>query len=174
MELEAVAVVLAAHPNATMAELARAAKVSRATLHRRFPSRDVLVGWLAEAAATGAVEAVRGAQLDEGGAGEACGRLVAALVPLGGRFEFLLRGGDWIERLPAVGEQVGQLTAAVDGLIERGRADGTFRLDLPASYQARLVLAAVFTGWEAVRNGELGAKEAPAAASAALLGGLAT
>jgi AcrR family transcriptional regulator len=173
MELESVAAVLAAHPDATMVELAQAAKVSRATLHRRFPSRDALVGWLAEAAATAAVEAVRDAQLDEGGAGEACRRLVAALVPLGGRFAFLLREGDWIESLPAVRAQVDQLVAAVGGLVERGRADGTFRLDLPASYQVRLVLAAVFTGWEAVRDGELGAKEAPAAASAALLGGLA-
>lgn len=171
-DLDRLSAALAARPDATMSELANALGISRATLHRRFPGRAALLAWLAEAAAAAAVEAVDRARVAAGPPAAACARLVAALVPLGGQFGFLLREGDRLERLPAVREHVDRLTGAVHDLVLRGRRAGAFRPDLPASYQTRLVLAAVFTAWEAVREGELGGREAADAATAALLGGL--
>jgi hypothetical protein len=91
-----------------------------------------------------------------------------------GQFSFLLREGDRLEQLPGVREHVDQLTRAVHGLVSRGRQTQALRPDLPASYQTRLVLAAVFTAWEAVREGELGSLEAAGAATAALLEGIGT
>ena len=45
---DAVVEALAARPHATMAELAASAGTSRATLHRRFPSREHLLIGVAE------------------------------------------------------------------------------------------------------------------------------
>ncbi|MEU7907422.1 helix-turn-helix domain-containing protein [Actinoplanes sp. NPDC049118] len=169
---DAVVALLGQRPTATMAELADAAGVSRATLHRRFPSRESLLARIAEDAAAAAEHAVAQARPQEGPAPEACVRLVAALVPLGGRFAFLLREGAWLDDLPGVAARIETLAEATAAVIRRGRHAGQFRLDLPASFQTRLVLAAVYTAWEAVQAGELGAKEAPEAAALALLAGI--
>lgn len=169
---DAVVSLLGERPNATMAELAEAAGVSRATLHRRFPSRESLLAHIAEEAADAAEHAVAQARPQEGSAREACVRLVAALVPLGSRFAFLLREGAWLDELPDVAARVEALADVAATVIRRGRHGGQFRLDVPASFQTRLVLAAVYTAWEAVQAGELGAKEAPEAAATALLAGI--
>jgi len=163
---------LTARPDASMADLASALGVSRATLHRRFPRRDALIATLAEQAAVAAVDAAERADLAAGEPADACRRLLAALVPLGAQFGFLLREGDRLERLPAVRERMDRLAAAVHGVVRRGRRAGQFRSDLPAAYQERLVMAAVFTAWEAVRDGLLGARLAADAAADALLAGI--
>ncbi|RKS76603.1 TetR family transcriptional regulator [Actinomadura pelletieri DSM 43383] len=172
--MEALAAALAAHPAASMTELAAAAGMSRATLHRRFPSRDALIAKVAEEAVAAATDAVRVAALDEGTALEACERLVTALVPLGSRFAVLLREGVWVDELPTVAPGLAAMEQAVETLIRRGRTSGELRSDLPARYQTRLLLNAVFTAWEAVRDGDLGSREAPAATTAALLRGIAS
>lgn len=170
--LDALAVTLNARPTATMAELADAAGISRATLHRRFPSREDLLVRLAEDAATLTEEALAGARLTEDSARAACLRLVTVLVPLGSRFTFLLREGVWLDERPAVAAATRKVEDTVHQLIMRGRQAGEFRVDLPAFFQVRLVVAAVFTAWEAVNAGELGSREAPEAAAAALLTGI--
>lgn len=170
--LETLATAIGTRPNATMAELAGAAGMSRATLHRRFPSRELLLAAVAQEAAAAARRAVAVARPAEGSATEACTRLVAALVPLGGRYAFLLREGAWLDELPEVAAGIAELEGAVAETVRRGRRAGEFRVDLPASFLARLVQTAVFTAWEAVAAGELGSAEAPAAAITALLAGI--
>lgn len=170
--IDSIAEALAARPNATMAELAQSAGLSRATLHRRFPSREQLLAGIAEQAAVAAERAVTDAQATTGPARDACVRLVTALVPLGARFAFLLREGAWLDERPAVAPGVAAVTSAINDVIHRGRRAAEFRVDMPASFQARLVLAAVLAAWEAVQAGELGRKEAPGATVAALLTGI--
>lgn len=170
--MEVLATAIGARPNATMAELAGAAGMSRATLHRRFPSRELLLAAVAQEAAAAARRALAEARPADGSATQACTRIVAALVPLGGRFAFLLREGAWLDELPDVAAAIAELEGAVADTVARGRHAGEFRIDLPASYQARLVQAAVFTAWEAVAAGELGSAEAPAAAISVLMAGI--
>jgi len=52
----------------------------------------------------------------------------------------------------------------VDGLIERGRTDGSIRADVPAAWQASVVYALIHTAVDDVNNGRL----EPGAAHAAL------
>ena len=170
--LDALAATLNTRPTATMAELADAAGISRATLHRRFPSREDLLVRLAEDAARITEEALADARLTEGSARAACQRLVTTLVPLGSRFTFLLREGTWLDERPAVAAATRAVEKTVHQLVARGRQTGDFRADLPAFFQVRLVLTTVFTAWEAVQAGELGSREAPEAAAAALLTGI--
>jgi TetR/AcrR family transcriptional regulator, mexCD-oprJ operon repressor len=168
--LDSIVARLSVDPNATMAELAEAAGISRATLHRRFPSREHLLTRIAEDAAAAAERAVTDARPGEGSAPQACIRLTANLVPLGSRFAFLLREGAWLDEQPAVAARAAALAEVIGEVIQRGRRAGEFRLDLPASFQTRMVQNAVFTTWEAVQAGELGAKEAPRAAATMLTG----
>lgn len=163
---------LTAQPRATMAQLAAAAGVSRATLHRQFPNRDALVAHLAGTAAEAVAEAVEAARPGAGPAAAGCERLVAGLVPLGARFAFLLRESSDLDLLPSVRSARDVLDHAVTELVRRGRAEGTFRRDLPEPYQARLITTAVFTAWEAVHAGELGWSVAPEAAVRTLLDGI--
>src|SRR3712207_4136667 len=78
---------LAAHPAASMDELAGAAGVSRATLFRHFASRDALVIAASEQAIARFVAVIDDARPEEGSAVESLARVargVASLAPTHG------------------------------------------------------------------------------------------
>ena len=81
--LSRAAEVLSAAPAASMEEIAAAVGISRATLFRRYPNRQVLVSAVARAAAEAYVAATDAARLEEGPPDDALRRLIAALAPLG-------------------------------------------------------------------------------------------
>lgn len=174
VDLGKLAAALNARPGATMAEVAAVAGISRATLHRRFPSRADLLSELAQEAVSTAGAALRAAKPTQGNAGVALDRVVHALVPIGATFAFVLREGAWLDDVPAVARQLTEIEGTLAKLVAKGRSDGSLRLDLPASYQVRLILAAITTAWEAQAAGEVGAKEAPALAASVLRNGIGT
>ena len=81
--------VLSTAPAASMEDIAAAAGISRATLFRRYPNRQVLVSAVARAAAEAYVTAIDAARLEDGPPDVALRRLIAALAPLGVRFGLL-------------------------------------------------------------------------------------
>src|SRR3712207_5783127 len=137
--LSRAAEVLSAAPTASMEEIAAAAGISRATLFRRYPNRQVLVSAVARAAAEAYVAATDAARLEKGPPDDALRRLIAALAPLGVRFGLLTSQplDELVERelLTLVRDSDEQLRA----LVRRGQEDGVFRVDLSAEWVVIMV-----------------------------------
>ncbi|MGY1615414.1 TetR/AcrR family transcriptional regulator [Geodermatophilus sp. SYSU D00691] len=157
--LSRAAEVLSAAPAASMDEIAAAAGVSRATLFRRYPNRQVLVSAVARAAAEAYVAATDVARLEEGPPEDALRRLLAALAPLGVRFGLLtsqpLDGLVEKELLALVRDSDDQLRA----LVRRGQEDGVFRVDLSAEWVVIMVTWLLVGAADGVRLGLLAARE---------------
>jgi TetR/AcrR family transcriptional repressor of mexCD-oprJ operon len=139
--LAAAANVLAARQGASMAEIAAAAGIARGTLYRHFPTRESLIRALETAANEEAGRRLAEANLEQVPVDEALARVVRALVAVGEDFIVLLR-----ERRPPEPGFAAPLVA----LIERGRANGELRGDVPVAtlVESLLVLigACVRTG----------------------------
>src|SRR5690349_9858841 len=87
--LRTAAALLTRKSTATMDEVAKAAGISRATLHRHFAGRDALVRALEVLGIAECEAALDAARLDEGTAGEAVRRLVSEIRPAAGLLAFL-------------------------------------------------------------------------------------
>lgn len=88
--LRSAAALLTRKSTATMDEVARAAGIGRATLHRHFAGRGALVGALEDLGIREFEAALDSAALDEGPADEALRRLVEAVEPSAGLLSFLV------------------------------------------------------------------------------------
>ena len=113
--LEAAADALATHgEQASIADVAAAAGVARATVYRYFPNRQALLDALAGLAVRDAEARLREARLDDVAAPEALERAVRALVGVGNHLVVLER-----ER---VRPDAGQFDAAARNARDRRRA----------------------------------------------------
>lgn len=122
---------LASRPEATMAEIAAACGLGRATLYRHFATRDELVAAIQRQAVDAGAAALDAAELDQGDARDALRRAIFALVGVGDRYRLLARqtalDPRLLEHQPAV---AGRLLA----LIRRGQDSGALRGDLPPEW----------------------------------------
>jgi AcrR family transcriptional regulator len=131
--LTAAAECLSRNPAASTSEIAKAAGVGRVTLYGHFPSRAELVDAVfVQAIATG--EETLGKVDLSGEPRAALARLIESSWQLVDQFRALLMAAQ--EALPPgrVRELHADPMARVEGLLERGRAEGQFRADLPISW----------------------------------------
>jgi AcrR family transcriptional regulator len=160
--LEIATRVLLAEPTASLGDIAKAAGLSRTSLHARFPTRHSLLVALAHEAMDLVAKAYVEARLDTEGEDvePALRRLLTLAVPLGPRMEFLLR-----ERsLDAESEIVARYEALdrpLIDLVSRGQRAGRLRADLPAWWVAAALLGTIYAAWEAVADGRLAPRDAP-------------
>jgi AcrR family transcriptional regulator len=119
---------------ASMNDVAAAAGVARATVYRYFPNRQALLDELALLALREIDDRLGSARLDEVPLDEGVTRVIRALVDVGDLFVVLAR-----ER--ARPEEVDRtLSAPVAQLLERGRAEGVIRDDLPVQWLTEALL----------------------------------
>src|SRR4051812_43892268 len=168
--LEAATRVYALNPRASTQEVAAAAGVSRATLHRLFPSRDALIEELGLLAVTRINEAFAASGLEEGTALQALHRLVHELAPVVQQFAYLT--GEWqlaqSERLMAADRH---LQVATEQLLRRGQAEGVLRRDLPIAWMAHSLGGLLLAAEEAVRMGYIAPRETARLVLESFLGG---
>jgi AcrR family transcriptional regulator len=152
--VDAAAVCLSADPDASMAEIAAAAGVSRVTLYGHFSSRrelvDVAVGRaLAEGHA--ALEAV---DLRGDPRGALC-RLIATSWILLAQIGSLAAAAQTELSAERMRELHERPAARVEELVVRGQDEGVFRTDLPSAWLVALLHLVMHGAAEEIREGRI-------------------
>jgi AcrR family transcriptional regulator len=134
---------LASDPDASMAEIARRARVVRATIYVHFPTRDSLLDAVMDYAIAEVAAAMRDAEPERGDPKEALERLLAATWQKLDRFHALVAINT--DRLSAKELHRRHLPVIKQfaPLIERGQTMGVFRSDVPISWHLGMILAIV-------------------------------
>jgi AcrR family transcriptional regulator len=127
--LEAAIGVLAAQPEAGVAEVAAVAGVGRATVDRHFASRDELIEALRLHASEEARRRFEAARVDAGDPVEALERMVTAMLALGDRYRVIFSQDQ--EGRPRR-KQV--LLKPLGRLIARAQAEGAIDPDVPPAW----------------------------------------
>lgn len=143
--LAAAADELARNPDSSMADVAQAANLTRATLYRHFSNRQTLLEAIQAEALTRASETLIACRLDEGNALEVLGRVLGSLGKRGMRFRIILmRAPDHNARFLTQRDQV---LAPLVEVVKRGQAEGDIRADLSPEWivtaMASLLISAV-------------------------------
>ncbi|WP_205695828.1 TetR/AcrR family transcriptional regulator [Conexibacter sp. SYSU D00693] len=136
--LQAASLLLADQPRASMQDIAEAAGVHRATVHRHFPSRDDLLMALRRRSLDDTIALLRDRELTDGEPGAAVERLSAAVLRIGET------NPSW--RMTPVHDEISEerdveMREPLVALMTRGRESGALRGDLPP-----LLLAAAWGG----------------------------
>lgn len=166
--LDAAAAVIAEHDeSASMADVATAAGISRATLYRYFASREVLLRALAGAAIDDVSSRLDAADLETVPVREALARATRALVACGVKFAVIVEDHRYVDA-DEVHRRVGDRIRAI---FERGIGDGTLRSDLPAEVLARLFGALLGGAFRSVLQFDGGIERTSAAVCSLFLDG---
>ncbi|MFC7876746.1 TetR/AcrR family transcriptional regulator [Isoptericola sp. NPDC057391] len=153
--------VLATDPDASINEIAKAAGVGRVTLYGHFDSRATLVREVVDRAIAQTDEALARVDLD-GDPREALGRLLEATWHLTHRFGAVVVAGSQVLPPEEMSRAHEGPTQRVRGLLERGRAAGELRGDMPVDWQVSVIQAILHGASVAVHRGEITADAAPA------------
>ena len=168
--LRSAAALLTRKSTSTMDEVAKAAGISRATLHRQFAGRDALVRALEALGIAECESALDTARLDEGPASDAVRRLVRALEPAAGLLAFLYSENQLFE-----GEEQNEGWTRIDdriaALFRRGQSGGEFRIDLTPAWLTEALYGLMASGAWAVQEGRVAANDFTHMIVELLLGG---
>lgn len=171
--LDAAIQVLVSNNGASLLEIAQAAGIGRATLHRHFTSRNDLLRAITLKAIGDAEQAVAASRIGEDSALDAVERVVHALMPIGHRYYFLLRISDpELEADRAITTAVERLTARLEQLLLRGQREGVLRADLRAQWLGEVMGVVLFAAWEGIRDGVIAPRDAPNLVLTTLLDGV--
>lgn len=167
--LRSAAALLTRKSTATMDEVAKAAGISRATLHRHFAGRDALVKALEEHGIAECEAALDAARLDEGPASEAVRRLVREIEPVAGLLAFLYGENELWE--DGGGDAWSRLDLRIASVFVRGQQSGEFRIDLSPVWLTEALYGLVASCAWATQAGRVAPKDFTHMITELLLGG---
>ncbi|MER5970950.1 TetR/AcrR family transcriptional regulator [Streptomyces sp. NPDC001922] len=165
------AALLSRKATASMDEIAKAAGISRATLHRHFAGRDALVKALGGLGVRQVEACVTAARIDEGDPVEAVRRLVAEAVPVSGFLAFLYSENQLFEP-ELMDEGWNRIDERVGALFRRGQEQGLFRIDLTPAWLTEALYALIAASAWTVQEGRVASKDAGYLVAELLLGGM--
>jgi len=169
--LRSAAALLTRKSTATMDEVARAAGISRATLHRQFAGRDALVRALEALGIAECEAALEAARPDEGPAADAVRRLVAEVEPHAPLLAFLYTENQLFESEEQNGDWAA-IDERIAALFRRGQASGEFRIDLTPAWLTEALYGLLASGAWAVAEGRVAPKDFTHMIVELLLGGV--
>ncbi|MFJ6621824.1 TetR/AcrR family transcriptional regulator [Kitasatospora sp. NPDC091335] len=168
--LEAAVGVLSRRPTAHLDEIARAAGISRATLHRLFPGRDALIREVGLLGLRRFAAALDTAEVEEGDAEAALRRLVDAAVPDAMLCAFLA-GENQLYEHDDINDLWEVQIARLHALFLRGQQQGVFRIELSAAWLSEAFFDLVAgVGWS-IQDGRLAPRDAAFSLAELFLGG---
>lgn len=144
--------VLSRNAGASLSEIAEAAGVGRATLHRHFATRDDLLRSLALTAITEMDAAAEDATQDAASYSDALKATLEALIPLSTRHGFLANEpvGDDPELLREYARQQAELRELVDA----AKSEGLFDSHVSSEWIIKTYEYLLYAAWESVNEGE--------------------
>ncbi|GAQ71552.1 bacterial regulatory proteins, tetR family [Streptomyces turgidiscabies] len=151
--LRSAAALLTRKATSTMDEVAKAAGISRATLHRLFAGRDALVRALESLGIAECEAALDAARLEEGAASDAVRRLVREIEPAAGLLSFLYTENQLFEG-EEQNEGWARTDARISALFRRGQANGEFRIDLTPAWLTEALFGLLASGAWMVQSGK--------------------
>jgi AcrR family transcriptional regulator len=156
---------LNADPRASMADLATAAGVGRATLHRHFSSRDDLLQELGTRSLDQWEQSMRDAGAPDAVASGDPARIEACLRDLIGRylddhdtFGFALTD-PYCTSAPDLSERTEQLALRESELLAAGQRAGLLRSDLPARFLSSAIYGLLVGARDALRSGRIARRD---------------
>lgn len=159
--LDAVEQVLEERAAASISAVAARAGVSRVTVYAHFPTWEALLEAAVERAVRRTMAALEAAEPGSGPPVQALERMLTAAWWHLARYSAMAQ---------AVAEQLGPEAVTrthqaahqtIGALLERGRADGSFRTDLPAAWLVASCIALGHALAEEVRTGRIDERDAP-------------
>jgi AcrR family transcriptional regulator len=150
--LDTAAAQWARDPTAGLGEIAAAAGVGRATIHRYFSDRQVLHTALVTDSWTTLRTAIQQAGPATDSALLVIQRIITAMVYAGDRMSFLFAatGGTPSEADAAIAREADELLLAE---IERGQREGVLDSTVPARWIELMIWSTVYTGLQAAADG---------------------
>ena len=168
--MEASFELLSRNPGASLAEIAVAAGVGRATLHRYFPTRDELLRSLALTAIAEMDAAAEEATRDAETYGDALRATLEALIPLSTRHGFL--ANEPIGDDPELTREYARQNDEVRELVDAAKNEGVFDTAVSTAWIVQAYEYLLYAAWETVNDGEATASQAANLAWHTLTAGL--
>lgn len=171
--LQAGILLLSANPGASLADVARAAGVGRATLHRHFDSRGDMLRQMAEYALESTNQSLLPIWSKPISSVEMLSEMITALIPQGHLYSFL--SNQWHEykddELQALYDtQLANLLT----LVEAMKIEGAVDRRLPSQWIADSIDSLIYTAWNSVKKKQLNVDEAASLVTSTLLNGIAS
>ena len=145
---------------ANISAVAMQAQVSRVTVYAHFPTWEALLEAAVERAVRRTMGALQAVHPDEGPPVEALDRMLAAAWQHLARFQAMAAAVAEILSPEAVTRTHQAAHQTIGALLERGRADGSFRTDLPAGWLVTACIALMHACSDQVRAGQIDERDA--------------
>lgn len=169
--LDAALDALASDPDASMAAIARRARVVRATVYVHFPTREALIDAVTQRAIAEVTAAIDSAEPEHGGPADALRRVLTSTWRELGRYHALVA---ITTQLPhaEVRAKHHPVFARLEPLIARGQRDGSFGSDVPVSWHLSMLMALIHAASAEVRAARVDDGQAEDALVSTVLGAL--
>lgn len=169
--LNTAAKLLAKRANASLTEIASAAEIGRATLHRHFASREDLMHALAQDAIQQTNTAVAAANKSNQSAEHVLYTMLSAIIPLGDRFHFLM-SHPAAQQHAQTAADIQRQQQKIEQLVIALKWEKVISNELPNAWVTNSINAMIHTAWSAIQTGHIAAHDAPKLVLRSLLKGL--
>jgi AcrR family transcriptional regulator len=158
--LDAAEDLLRSQGHASISAVAAQAGVSRVTVYAHFPTWEALLEAAVVRAVRRTMTALESVHPDEGPPVEALDRMLAATWQHLARYQAMAAAVAELLNPEAVTRTHQAAHRTIGALLERGRADGSFRSDLPAGWLVTASIALVHACSDGVRAGQIDEQDA--------------
>ncbi len=158
--LDAAEELLRSQGHASISAVAAQADVSRVTVYAHFPTWEALLEAAVGRAVRRTMTALESVHPEEGPPVEALDRMLAATWQHLARYQAMAAAVAELLNPEAVTRTHQAAHRTIGALLERGRADGSFRSDLPAGWLVTASIALVHACSDGVRAGQIAEQDA--------------